>query len=102
MIRNLLATAALAVLAGCAYASSPVTGVVYSDVRSGLMATSNAVGSRVGEACSYSYLGAIAMGDSSVETARRNGGISLITSVDTISNSTLGIYAKYCTVVRGR
>ena len=102
MYKNLFATAALAVLAGCAYASSPVTGIAYSDVRSSLMATGNAAGSRVGEACSVSYLGLIASGDSSIEAARRNGGITLITSIDTLANSTMGVYAKYCTVVRGR
>ena len=90
-------------LSACAMATkSPVTGFWYSDVSSGESVSSNQAGNRVGEACATSILGAIATGDASIETARRNGGITMITSVDGKSESILGLYAKYCTIVRGR
>jgi hypothetical protein len=89
-------------LTSCATARSPVMGAWYTDVKEGVSATSNQAGNRVGEACASSILGLIATGDASVETARRAGGITMITSVDGYASSILGIYAKYCTTVRGR
>lgn len=83
-------------------AKSPVNGAWYTDAHSSVGATSNQAGNRVGEACSTSILGLVATGDASIETARRNGGITMISSVDDHANSILGVYAKYCTVVRGR
>lgn len=103
LINQVLAVSTLAFgLFGCATGKSPITGFLYSDVQSGQGATSNQVGNRVGEACATSYLGMVAMGDATIETARRNGGITMISSVDETTNSVLGVYAKYCTVVRGR
>jgi hypothetical protein len=98
----ILAGVVLVMANGCAMARSPVTGFVYSNTQAGLGATSNQAGNRVGKACATSYLGAFASGDATIETARRNGGITLITSVDEESSSILGVYAEYCTVVRGR
>lgn len=89
-------------MSGCAIAKAPVTGFWYTDAQGSVGASSNQAGNRVGEACATSILGLIATGDASIETARRKGGITLITSVDDKATSVLGIYAKYCTVVRGR
>ncbi|MGK5083608.1 TRL-like family protein [Bdellovibrionota bacterium FG-1] len=97
-----LAIASVVVLMGCATARSPVSGFWYADVRSGVAATSNQAGNRVGEACASSILGLIATGDSSIEAARRNGGITMISSVDEKAKSILGLWAEYCTIVRGR
>lgn len=102
MSKGLGLLAVAVVLTGCATARSPVTGFIYTDVRDGVAATSNQAGNRVGEACSSSILGWVGTGDSSIETARRAGGITMISSVDNYASSILGIYAKYCTVVRGR
>lgn len=92
------------VVGGCAGVSMrmPVNGFLLSSVSSSDAVTSNQTGNRVGEACSASILGLVATGDASVETARRNGGITFITSVDNSFNNYLGIYSKYCTIVRGR
>lgn len=99
-----LATGVVLALAagGCAMARSPVNGAWYTDVSSSVGSTSNQAGNRVGEACAISILGLIATGDASIETARRNGAITMITSVDDRATSILGIYAKYCAIVRGR
>lgn len=101
-MKRLLSIAATLLVVGCATARSPVTGFAYSDVHGPESVTSNQAGNKMGEACATSILGLVATGDSSTEAARRNGGITMITSVDGHAESILGIYAKYCTVVRGR
>mgnify|MGYP001567326605 CR=1 FL=1 len=88
---------------GCATGMrAPINGFGFSDLYYGMAISSNQAGNRVGEACSKSFAGIIAVGDSSIEAARRNGGITMISSVDEHMNSFLGIFAKYCVVVRGR
>ncbi len=91
------------ILSACASPRVGNMGLLYTDTETGLAVTQNLAGTRVGEACLQSYLGLISTGDASIETARRTGGITSITSVDEKSTGILGfIYRKYCTVVRGR
>ena len=55
-----------------------------------------------GRACSHAALWLIAFGDSSIETARINAGITKIASVDHEILSVIGfIYHRQCTVVTG-
>ena len=89
-------------LSGCAMVRAPATGFLYTDTQSGVDSTSNQAGNRLGVSCLTTILGLVATGDASIESARRNGGITLISSVDETSNSILGVYGKYCVVVRGR
>lgn len=89
-------------LGGCASLRAPTAGVLYSDSQAGLTATSNQAGNRVGEACVSSILGLISSGDASIEAARRNGGITMISAVDESFFNVLFFYSKYCTIVRGR
>jgi hypothetical protein len=42
-----------------------------------------------------------AEGDASIEAAKKNGGITTVSSVDTKVKSILGIYTTYTTTVRG-
>ncbi len=95
-------SATAAVLAGCATASAPVNGVFYSSVKGGILATEAYGGSARGEACATSILGAIATGDASIDAAKKNGGIAQVVAVDHSSESILGFYAKYCTIVYGK
>lgn len=97
-----LALAAIGILAsGCASTGSRVAGFWYTDVKQGELATSDASNSRTGQACANSILGMIAMGDMSVEGAKRAGGITRVSSVDSHHSNILGIYATGCTIVRG-
>jgi len=89
-------------LTACGTLRQPVAGGIYSDVIAPEGVSSNQAGNRVGQACATSILGLVATGDASIEAARRAGGITLITSVDGVSNTILGVYTKFCTVVRGR
>lgn len=87
---------------GCVVGRGPVHGMLYQESSYGMGATSNQAGNRVGEACASQILGLVATGDASIEAARRNGGITMISSVDESTNNYLGIYGKSCTIVRGR
>lgn len=90
-----------AMASGCAMASSPVTGTIYSAVQAHQSATGNPSGPKRGEACATSILGIVGTGDASAATAAANGGITKVSVVDTDVFGILGIYAKYCTVVHG-
>lgn len=87
-------------LSSCGGLNTRPIGTVYADVADPVAATSSS-GARVGEATSTSYLGVVALGDSSIEAAKRNGGISSVSSVDVKRKNILGIITSYTTVVRG-
>jgi hypothetical protein len=103
MMKQLLTLAALATLtSGCAMSSNaPVTGGLYLGAKGATNATSNDVGAKTGESCATSYLGVIGLGDASVASAAKAGGITKISSVDSDNMGILGLYAKNCTVVSG-
>ena len=73
----------------------------WKDTISGVSDNSVTVEKR-GEACSTNILGIVASGDSSVETAKRNGGVKKVAFADTTYLSVLGLYQKGCTVVKGQ
>jgi hypothetical protein len=56
---------------------------------------------KVGTATSQSYVGMIAVGDSSIETAAKNGGITKINHVDWKVKNMLGLIGEYTTTVYG-
>ena len=101
MFKAFTALLALLALSACA-GRGPVHGGIYQDTTYSIAATSNQAGNRVGEACASQILGWIATGDASIEAARRNGGITMVSSVDESATNILGIYGKGCTIVRGR
>jgi hypothetical protein len=85
----------------CASTRAPLIGVLYTSTQSGLAATVQA-SSKEGEACAISILGVVAVGDASIDTAKRNGRIVSISTIDEKLTSFLGIYNQYCTIVRGK
>lgn len=89
-------------MAGCATAGSRNgIGLVFTDVKDTVMATTNVAKSKKGEACATNVLALASTGDMSVETAKRNGGITKVSSIDYSQFSVLGIFAKTCTIVTG-
>jgi hypothetical protein len=56
---------------------------------------------KAGKACVMSILGLYVAGDSSVEAAKKAGGISRVAFVDRTYNGLAPFYLKGCTVVRG-
>ncbi len=97
------AAAAVVLVSGCAAARSPVTGAWYTDVKADDGATSNTeiATPKVGRATATSYVGLIALGDCSIETAAKGAGITKIAHIDYESMSILGLYATTTTVVYG-
>ena len=86
-------------VSGCA--SSYPSGVWFTDLKLPVGATSNSVATKVGTAESKSYFGLIATGDSSIETAKRNGGIRSVSHVDWEAHNVLGVIGTYKVTVYG-
>jgi hypothetical protein len=57
---------------------------------------------KTGEACSTGYLGVVALGDASLATAKKAGGITDVHTVDFRTFNILGVYVQGCTVVHGK
>ena len=93
------AALALSAVALCS-CGAPRYGLAYTDVSKPLTATT-ASGSKVGTATSTNYLSLYATGDSSIAAAKKNGGITTVSSVDEKVHSILGIITTYTTTVRG-
>ena len=92
-----LAVSAL-VLSSC---GAPLIGAAYTDITIPVVATTAGGASKVGTATSTSYLGLWAEGDASIAAAKKNGGITTVSSVDEHIKSILGLYTTYTTTVRG-
>lgn len=103
MIRKLIILAALTTLStGCAMSmNNPVTGSIYSGTQGATAATSNTIGGKTGESCAMSILGVVGLGDASIASAAKAGGITKVSTVDSDNFQVLGVYAKNCTVVTG-
>ena len=98
-----LCAGSLSVL-GCAVASTmtPVSnGALFTNVQGPLVATDYAGNAKVGTASCSNILGLVAMGDASIESAKKSANITRIASVDYESFSVLGLFATFTVVVRG-
>lgn len=101
-MKRILAVLIFLTLGGCATAMSPVTGLMYSNIKAPLTATSSSKEpQRVGRATVRSILGIIATGDASIQTAARNGGITEIHHVDYESENFFGVLSSFTVVVYG-
>ena len=97
-----IAAAAAVTFSGCAMTvGSPATGFLYTQAKGpGLAATPHAL-MKEGRSTCQSILGMIAMGDCSISTAAKNGGITKVASVDYDVSNILGIIAKTTVIVSG-
>ncbi len=102
-MKRLFALSALcAALAGCATASAPVNGLLYSNVSGPVQIGASAdAPTKVGRATTRSILGLYAVGDASIQAAAKAGGISKIHHVDHETQTILGVIADFTTVVYG-
>ncbi|MCO6441842.1 MAG: TRL-like protein family [Nitrococcus mobilis] len=88
------------VLGGCA--TSVPYGAFYTKLDLPVTATSNTGSAmKVGVASCKSILAIVATGDCSIETAKKNGGITEVHHVDWKAENTLGIIGNYQVVVYG-
>jgi hypothetical protein len=96
----LTSCALLAFIAGCA-TSYPV-GSFYTKLQLPITATANSgQATKVGTAQCMSILAAVAIGDASIESAKKNGGITKVHHVDWDVKNILGIIGKYKVTVYG-
>lgn len=96
----------VAVISGCAgrgvIGGSHVPGFLYGDTSLPVSAAAGAQSVKEGRACASSVLGWVAYGDASINAAMAAGGITEVAFVDVQIENTLNVYAKYCTIVRGK
>ncbi|HLI81562.1 MAG TPA: TRL-like family protein [Candidatus Binataceae bacterium] len=94
---------ALCSIAGCMNVRTPALGLLYTDVKGPINATSaKTPPTKTGTGCDTSILGVVATGDASIASAKNSAGITEVVSVDDASYSLLGgIYGTYCVTVRG-
>ena len=79
-------------VSGCA---SPMPmGALYTELKLPITAT-GIQGKKEGTAECKSIMALVAIGDCSIETAKRNGGISKVSGVDWEAKSVLGIIGEY-------
>jgi len=96
------AVAAGLLLSGCAaIPTNSGTGFLYTETQDAVTATESETGTKEGRACARNILGLFLTGDSSIQAAKRDGGITEVSSVDRDVDVILGVYGKNCTVVRG-
>lgn len=91
--------AAVALLSGCA--SQAPMGAWYTNAILPAEVQDNAGGSKEGISTCKSYFNLILEGDASIATAKKNGGITKVTSVDWETKSILGVISEYKCIVRG-
>jgi hypothetical protein len=97
-----LAAGATVMLSGCAMAGPGlVTGGLYSGYTIGSSVGTGA-GGKTGEACAMSILGIVALGDGSIDAAKKAGGITTVATVDHKSFGILSLYGNVCTIVTGQ
>jgi hypothetical protein len=90
-------------LFGCATATTPVTGFLYSNVKGPFTANNMADFNvnKVGRSTAKSILGLYASGDASIHSAAKNGGITKIHHVDYETRTLFGLIAEFTIVVYG-
>ena len=90
-------------LVGCATPYSP--GIWYSKMDAPMCSPDDAsglqIGSKTGTSQMVNYVGVVAIGDASIQTAARNGGITKVKTVDVHYDSILGIINTTITKVTG-
>ena len=100
MKKLLILISSSALLCSCGGLSDRPMGMLYANVSDPVAVTSSS-GSRTGVATATSYLGLVAVGDSSISAAKAQGGISTVSSVDVKRENILGVISKYTTTVKG-
>jgi hypothetical protein len=102
-MRSTLVCAALAAAlfsTGCIGVATPAVGTLVTEVKGPIGVGDSPTGSKTGKACAQSILSLVAMGDASIEAAKKAGGIKKVATVDH-ETKWLILFGTYCTVVTG-
>lgn len=101
-MKRLLAGGAIAATLGLSGCATPFpVGGLYTELDLPIAVTANGEASRSGVATCRSVLALVATGDCSIETAKRNGGITDVTHVDWKARNILGVIGDYELTVYG-
>ena len=100
MLSLALLVAGASIFAGCA--SRPNAGLLYINQQQPVVATDNTANTKTGvsKTCT-SYFGLVATGDCSIENAKKNGGISKVSTVDYKETTFLNLIHSGQTIVTG-
>src|SRR5262245_3503060 len=77
---------------GCVMVVSPVGNAIYTEVKGPIDAEAGKSSAKEGRACAANYVGVVAIGDASIEAAKKHGGITSVSTVDHESFSVMGVY----------
>ena len=102
MKKTLLLAATGLLLSACVYVPTDAGwALIEQSKRSGYALENTGAITKHGRACAQNILGLVAQGDSSIEAARRNVGITKVMAVDHEIESYI-VFAKVCTTVAGQ
>jgi hypothetical protein len=100
-IKSLLTLGCVSVVASsCGIAPSQLGNSFISTIKEPILVTTNTNYSKEGKACGQNILGIFATGDMSIETAKKNGGITNISAVEKTVNNKV-VISDVCTIVKG-
>lgn len=103
-MKRALAVLAVGIFAAVTFSGcssvTPMNGTLFVDLKGPIAIGPAATAAKTGEAKATGILGVV-LGDVSIETAMKNGGITKVHHVDSKVRNILGIYAEYTTVVYG-
>ena len=102
LIKLACALLCVGVLSGCATVATPTAGLLYTGVKGPVNFGEGTDVDKQGKACATNILGLIAIGDASIEAAKKDAGISKVTTVDHDSTTVLGLFGQFCTVAYGK
>ena len=103
LLKTVLAVSAVIVLSGCASGMQPVSGALFSDVKGPFdVSDLSFTPTKTGKSMAKSYVGLIGIGDASIESAMKDGGIKQVHHVDYHTTSILGLYAETTIIVYGK
>ena len=94
----------LTLFSGCATGSinsHTGPGFIYTDHYEADLVTANQIGRKRGQACTENILGLVTFGDATLPAAMKNGGITVVSTVDHYYHSVLSVYGKMCVIVTG-
>ena len=93
----------VAALGSCATGPQPIRGIIFTNVAGPNQAiASNVPLKKRGESCARTLLAVWTWGDASISTAKENGAITAIGTIDYNTLAVLSfVYSQTCTVVTG-
>ncbi|MBF0459300.1 MAG: hypothetical protein HQK99_15530 [Nitrospirae bacterium] len=91
----------LVLLTSCGFVADGPVGWVYTDTTMPVSMGTAQNGTKAGRGCIHSFFGAISIGNGSIETAMKDGGIKNVYTVNKENLSIFGTYTRQCTLVSG-